>query len=106
MHREAFITNKMNYLTEFMTDDIEERARTSSKDKNIYKNLYTWQRDLEFDANGDNADVNASWELAYRLILICNYVMENIDDSIGEENEKDFVRERLISCEPVVILNW
>ena len=30
----------MNYLTEFMTDDIEERARTSSKDKNIYK-IYT-----------------------------------------------------------------
>ena len=24
MHREAFITNKMNYRTEFMTDDIEE----------------------------------------------------------------------------------
>ena len=71
MHREAFITNKMNYRTEFMTDDIEERARTSSKDKNIYKNLYTWQRDLELDANGDNADVNVSWELAYRLILIC-----------------------------------
>ena len=92
MHREAFITNKMNYRTEFMTDDIEERARTSSKDKNIYKNLYTWQRDLELDANGDNADVNVSWELAYRLILICNYVMENIDDAIGEENEKDFVR--------------
>lgn len=92
MHREAFITNKMNYLTEFMTDDIEERARTSSKDKNVYKNLYTWQRNLELDANGDNANVNVSWELAYRLILICNYVMENIDDAIGEENEKDFVR--------------
>lgn len=82
----------MNYLTEFMTDDIEERARTSSKDKNVYKNLYTWQRNLELDANGDNANVNVSWELAYRLILICNYVMENIDDAIGEENEKDFVR--------------
>ena len=92
LHREAFIQNMTNYTTEFMTDDIEENRKTSTNEKNLYKSLYTWQRDVEMDGNGDKSTVNQSWEILYRLVLFTNYVMENIGKAIGEDNEKAFVR--------------
>ena len=92
LHREAFIQNMTNYTTEFMTDDIEENRKTSTNEKNVYKSLYTWQRDVEVDGNGDKSTVNKYWEILYRLVLVTNYVMENIDNAIGEDNEKAFVR--------------
>lgn len=92
LHREAFIQNMTNCTMEFMTDDIEENRKTSTNEKNLYKSLYTWQRDIEVDGNGDKSGVNGSWEKLYRLVLVTNYVMENIDKAIGEDNEKAFVR--------------
>ena len=92
LHREAVIQNMTNYTTEFMTDDIEENRKTSTNEKNLYKSLYTWQRDVEVDGNGDKSTVNKYWEILYRLVLVTNYVMENIDKAIGEDNAKAFVR--------------
>lgn len=92
LHREAFIQITNNYMTEFMTDDIEENRKTSTNEKNVYKSLYTWQRDIETDGNGDKSTVNKYWEILYRLVLTTNYVMENVNDAIGEENEKASAR--------------
>lgn len=66
MHREAFLTTKHNIYTEFMTDNIMENSSATSQVKNLYKQLYTWQRDIEVDANGDESMVNVSWTNLYR----------------------------------------
>lgn len=92
LHREAFIKIHQNYYTDFMTDDIEENAKASSKSKNLYKSLYTWQRDIEVDGNKDVSGVNVYWTLLYRMILTANYILENIDHAEGSEAEKGEVR--------------
>lgn len=87
LHREAFIKIHQNYYTDFMTDDIEENAKASSKAKNMYKSLYTWQRDIEVDGNKDVSGVNIYWTILYRMILMSNYILENIDEAEGSEAE-------------------
>ena len=89
MHREVFIAAKHNVYTEFMTDNVMENSRATSQQKNIYKQLYTWQRDVETNGNGDESLVNASWGNLYRQVLICNYLIENISDAEGTEAERD-----------------
>lgn len=91
MHREVFLAAKHNVYTEFMTDNVMENEQATSQQKNIYKQLYTWQRDLETDANGDGSLVNASWGNLYRQVLVSNYVIENIGDAEGDDNERDYL---------------
>ena len=92
LHRESFIQTTQNYMTDFMTDDIMENRKTGSEDKNLYKSLYTWQRDIEVDGNGDKASVNKYWEILYGLILTSNYVMENVNEADGVETERAYAR--------------
>lgn len=92
MHWEAFIKYTQNYMTEFMTDDIMENRKTSSSSKNLYKSLYSWQYNIEVDGNGDKSTVNKYWEILYRLVLTCNYVMENVNEADGSETEKAYMR--------------
>lgn len=92
LHREAFIKIHQNYYTDFMTDDVEENAKASSNAKNLYKSLYTWQRDIEVDGNKDVSGVNGYWTLLYRMILTANYTLENIDEAEGAEADKGSVR--------------
>lgn len=91
MHREAFLTTKHNIYTEFMTDNIMENSSATSQVKNLYKQLYTWQRDIEVDANGDESMVNVSWTNLYRQILVSNYVIENVSDAEGSDDEKSYL---------------
>ena len=88
LHREAFIQNIQNIYTDLMTDDIEENDAAITKDKNLYKSMYTWQRDIELDGDNQPSDVNNTWTKLYKLILYANYVEENIEKAEGSESEK------------------
>lgn len=92
LHREAFIKIHQNYYVDFMTDDIEENRSASTNAKNLYKSLYTWQRDIEIDGNKKKSGVNNYWTLLYRMILTANYMLENVGHSDGTEAEKASVR--------------
>lgn len=91
LHYEACLDPKHNVYTELMTDDIMENSKATSEMKNEVKQIYTWQRDVEVDGNGDESSVNNSWERLYRLILTCNYVLENVPPLDGNEAEKLYV---------------
>lgn len=93
LHREGAIRLNNNIYTDFMTDDITERKQSQTSVKNKSKSLYAWQRDIEIDGS-DLAcpEVNNSWSSSYRLILMSNYILENIDRAIGAESEKAYAR--------------
>lgn len=75
-----------------MTDDVVENATSSSATKMGYKTTYTWKREIEINEEGDEIGVNNAWEDMYEDIAIANYVIELIDEALGEQSEIDFVK--------------
>ena len=79
MHQEAFLKTTWFYPSDLMTDDVEENYNATTDEKNTYKNLYTWKRDIEYDGSGSYTTTpNRSWTQLYNDILIANYVIENV----------------------------
>ncbi|MCT4614691.1 MAG: RagB/SusD family nutrient uptake outer membrane protein [Marinifilaceae bacterium] len=78
---------------EFMTDNVEEGILVGARD-DVRKDLwgyYTWQQIPERNYINEikNDDI---WSLNYHKILSCNIVLDNIDDAIGSENEKNIIK--------------
>lgn len=93
LHRECAIRLNNNIYTDFMTDDVTERRLSSTSAKNKTKSLYAWQRDVEIDGSDlPCPEVNDSWSSSYRIVLMANYILENIDRAIGSEYERDYVK--------------
>ncbi|OMP30161.1 RagB/SusD family nutrient uptake outer membrane protein [Mangrovimonas sp. DI 80] len=76
-----------------MTDNITENAPSRTTVKESRKTTYTWQREIEIDEEGNSlSSINNSWERMYEDIAIANYVIELIDEALGEQDEIDFVK--------------
>ncbi|WP_053975845.1 RagB/SusD family nutrient uptake outer membrane protein [Mangrovimonas xylaniphaga] len=76
-----------------MTDNITENASSRTSVKESRKTTYTWQREIEIDEEGNSlSSINNSWERMYEDIAIANYVIELIDEALGEQEEIDFVK--------------
>lgn len=93
MLKEAFLKLSWNYMSDLMTDDIDENSRAATSIKNKYKSLYTWQRDVEVDGSGQKTTVtNQWWSTLYNKVLIANYVLEHIDEASGTESQKNNIK--------------
>ncbi|MEN8155475.1 MAG: RagB/SusD family nutrient uptake outer membrane protein [Bacteroidota bacterium] len=78
---------------DYMTDNMTEIASMSSKSKKAQKTTYTWQREIEIDEEGERVfQINNAWQNAYEDIAIANYVIELIDVSDGDQDEKDYIK--------------
>lgn len=78
---------------DYMTDNMTEVAYMPSENKRAQKTTYAWQREIEIDENGERLyQINKAWQEIYEDIAIVNYVIELIDDSTGEQDEKDYIK--------------
>lgn len=92
MHFEVFLSTRHNVYTEFMTDNVMENSSATSEQKNTYKMLYTWQRDVIVDGSGtEQSQTNSSLGNLYRQIMVSNYVLENVSAAEGSEAEKQYL---------------
>lgn len=99
-HYASVLLEEFNYYpgimagVAFMTDEIQEKMGTLSASswRNSMLPVYTWQRNIERDFENRQVDNNASWGRLYRNIAIVNYVVEQIGDATGTDEEKNFVR--------------
>ncbi|SFT12736.1 SusD family protein [Zhouia amylolytica] len=98
-HYAAMLLQEFNwnypiFLTvDHMTDNIVENPEALSSQKFSSKTTYTWQREIEIDEDGnENNSVNQTWGNIYEDIAISNYVIELIDDALGNQSEIDFVK--------------
>lgn len=77
---------------DYMADNVTEyRYATEDKRKSL-KPVYTWQIEIELDENGNKIGGNKMWTTVYKNIAIANYVEELIDDAVGSEEEKKFIK--------------
>lgn len=97
-HYAALLLEEFNadYLgfsnVDHMTDNMVEDSRAKTTEKWSRKTTYTWQGDIEIDENGNTQNVNGAWEAMYEDVAIANYVIELIDEAIGEQEEIDYVK--------------
>ncbi|MGJ5642393.1 RagB/SusD family nutrient uptake outer membrane protein [Formosa sp. S-31] len=78
---------------DYMTDNIVEDAKAFASDKFSHKTTYSWQREIEIDEDGNTiSGINRSWERMYEDIAIANYVIEQIDEALGEQSEIDNIK--------------
>lgn len=93
MLKEAFLKVSWNYMSDLMTDDIDENANAATSLKNKYKSLYAWQRDVEVDGSGQKVtDTNQWWSTLYNKVLIANYVLEHVGEASGTESQRNNLR--------------
>lgn len=92
LHKEAFLEVSWFYLSDFMTDDITENPSATTSAKNTYKSLYTWQRDVERDGEGQVITAtNNMWQNLYSDILVANYIIENGPNATGTDDERNYL---------------
>lgn len=98
-HYAALLLNEFNYeypifrTVDYMTDNVVENSTSLSSAKASAKTTFTWQREIEIDENGNKlGSINNSWEKMYEDIAISNYVIELIDNAIGDKNEIKFIK--------------
>ncbi len=97
-HYAALLLNEFNAEfpifdnIEYMTDNMSEISSMTSEQKADPKSTYTWQREIELDEDGEKIYVNQAWQDIYEDIAITNYVIELIDESDGEQEDKDYVK--------------
>lgn len=78
---------------EFMTDNVQEGISSQIK-SDLRKDLwgyYTWQRIPERNYIHKVVEDNI-WALQYHKILSCNVVLDNVENMIGSENDKNVVK--------------
>ncbi|WP_430815149.1 RagB/SusD family nutrient uptake outer membrane protein [Carboxylicivirga sp. RSCT41] len=86
-----FLAEFEDLMTEFMTDNLDEYPVAADNTKRGSKTLYTWQREIELDDVGEHVETNNTWESSYNKIAIFNYMIEMVEDAIGEQDEKDYI---------------
>lgn len=98
-HYEALLLKEFNgtyplmRTVDHMTDNLVEDPTATTSRKFSVKTTYTWQREIEIDENGNRiSGINSSWEFMYEDIAIANYVIELIDDALGEENQRNYTK--------------
>ncbi|TRZ45071.1 RagB/SusD family nutrient uptake outer membrane protein [Robertkochia solimangrovi] len=98
-HYSALLLNEFNYnyplfkTVDYMTDNVTEDPAGLDSRKLSNKTTYTWQREIEIDENGKNiSSINNSWEYMYEDIAVANYVIELVDDALGEEQDNNYVK--------------
>lgn len=78
---------------DFMADNLVEYINSTESSRNVYKPIYTWQKEIEINENGVRVTSNnRAWEDIYKDIAIANYVIELINDAEGTQNERDFIK--------------
>lgn len=86
LHKEGFCDVSWFYKSEFMTDDVSENTNIITTAKNQYKNMYTWQYDIERTGDGDYAGENNNmWKNLYNDIVVANYILERSADIVNAD---------------------
>lgn len=86
LHQEGFCEVSWFYRSDFMTDDVAENTNVITTAKNQYKNLYTWQYDVERTGDGGYAgENNDMWGKLYNDIVVANYILERSDDIVDAD---------------------
>lgn len=98
-HYSALLLQEFNfeypifYTVDYMTDNVVENANAYTSTKENKKTTYTWQREIEIDEYGNTlSNINNSWEKMYEDVAVANYVIDFIDDALGEPAENDYVK--------------
>ncbi len=97
-HYAALLLNEFNNnypifkSIDHMTDNVVENSAALTTNKESYKTTYTWQREIEIDEDGDNVSTNTAWQYTYEDIAIANYVIELIDDALGDIEQINFIK--------------
>lgn len=77
---------------DFMTDDIREYVHSTENSRKGWKTIYTWQMEIELDENGERLQNNTAWKEMYEDIAVANYVIEQIDEAIGTQAERTYIK--------------
>lgn len=77
---------------DYMTDNMTEDPDATVVQKNNFKPVYTWQREIELSETGTSVNNNNAWQFSYEDIAIANYVIELINDADGSQEEKDYIK--------------
>ncbi len=101
-HFAALLLKEFNYSSgttdryvNFMTDNLTERNGSDAFDtkKKGYKTYYTWQQEIEINEEGEKVgSANNAWRTCYEDIAIANYVIELIEDAIGDIEEINYIK--------------
>lgn len=87
-------SNQQAYFegVDFMTDNWKEYKYATEESRKNWKQIYTWQMEIELDEDGKRVSNNDAWEEMYEDIAVANYVIEQIDDASGTDSEKQFIK--------------
>lgn len=97
-HYASVLLNCVNYdypvfgTVDYMADNLTEYSHATESSRKNRKPIYTWQIEIELDEDGNKVGGNDLWKKAYKNIAIANYVLELVDDAIGTEEEKTFIK--------------
>ncbi|MCD8186755.1 MAG: RagB/SusD family nutrient uptake outer membrane protein [Rikenellaceae bacterium] len=88
-------------LTNFLSDDIDGHvpSMTLSSAQTAYRDLFSWQSG--FYRTFEDADVPEKdfmlYQYFYQYIMAANIIIENLEDSLGTQEEKDIVMAEALS---------
>lgn len=77
---------------DYMADNVTEYSQATESSRKAQKSIYTWQLEIELDENGNKVSTNRMWTTTYKDIAIANYVEELVDDAVGSDEEKMFIK--------------
>lgn len=80
------------YGADFMSDNVEEYSYALESARKEWKNIYTWQMEIELDENNERLNNNVAWKDLYEDIGVANYVIELIDGALGSQAERTYIK--------------
>ncbi len=103
---EEFANIYASFMTaEIMTDNVSEDPAALTSQKDDFKTVYTWQREIEIDENGSRVRINDAWKNIYKDVAVINYVLDLIDEASGTREEKDFIKGEAYFCRSLSYFN-
>ena len=98
-HFTALILGEMKAFELFMgvdylTDNVQGVANSLQESRETKWGIFTWQREMELDRNGEDAQSTSdvAWQYLYKKIAVMNYVIDFADESVGSDIEKKSVK--------------
>ncbi|WP_292267129.1 RagB/SusD family nutrient uptake outer membrane protein [Butyricimonas sp.] len=88
LNGEGYSYSTLDALTWYMDDDVDGcTSYTPTKEQMAYKDVFTWQYDMDQSLKEALSQDQSTYENFYAKIMACNVVIDNVENSLGTESE-------------------
>ena len=88
LNGEGYCFSTLDALTWYMDDDVDGcTSYTPTKEQMAYKDVFTWQYDMDQSLKEALSQDQSTYENFYAKIMACNVVIDNVENSLGTESE-------------------